>query len=439
MDDTIVSRLKKIDVIDFNKEYCTVENDGQFYVVRIDDNTTYRPEEFKKAQASVRRFIKGKPVKLADEWLLDPRRLHFPRGFIFDPSIQPVEKHYLEENPTAFNLWQGYAVIPQEGDVTPFLDYVKNVICDEDENNMHYLMSWLANIIQQPGNKPGTAVVLRGEQGIGKSLFASCIGGILGDRTYMELNDPELVVGRFSGHLKGKLLICADEGAFTTAKAANKLKGMITSEKITLEAKHKNPITVDNHLRVMITGNDPQIITANHDERRYFVLNVSPREKNNADYWKHMWEWRDNGGLAALHHYLKRYDSHGVNLRTVPQTGALMEQKIASLDDAGKWLYAMLQRGYFGQTPMWSKAQSCDSIRACFAEFHGLKQHVSANDSRIGRALREILPEVKKERPRLRGSLSPRQYVFPPLDDCRRAFERYLGGKIDWQEPESNN
>jgi hypothetical protein len=143
--------------------------------------------------------------------------------------------------------------------------------------------------------------------------------------------------------------------------------------------------------------------------------------------------------MAALHYYLKHYDIQDVNLRTVPQTGALMEQKLASLDDGGKWLYAVLQRGHFGQTPMWLKVQPCDSIRASFAEFYGLKHLISANDSRIGRALSEILPEVKKERPRLKSSVPQRCYVFPPLDDCRRAFELYLGGKIDWPEPESDN
>lgn len=434
--ETVPSRLTQEELLWFNKRYATVESEGQFLVIRLEDFTTYKPEEFKKALADKRRFVAGErqPIKLANEWLQDPKRLNYPYGFEFDPSIPPVKNHHLIKNRRTFNLWRGFATQPKEGNVQPYLDFVREVVCAGDNNVYRWLMSWQANLLQDPANKPGTAIVLRGEQGIGKSFFVSCIGNILGKNSFMEVNDPEHVVGRFGGHIKGKLLICADEGSFTSSKAAGKLKNMITAEVIALEEKYQRTITVVNHMRLMITGNDLQVITASRDERRYCVLDVSPTHKGDRAYWKKMHEWRDNGGLEALHHYLLHYPLEDVDLRTVPKTKALTDQKIASMDDVERWLLAVLFRGYIRQGPPWATPVPVSIIRASFAEFHGLKE-MSELDSRIGRKLNEVFPPFKKSRNRA-GDRQEYRYAFPSLDECRRMFEEYIGGEIDWPEPQ---
>ena len=432
--DTIISRLKKAEVEWFNNRYATVESEGQFYVIRISDFTIYKPEEFKKSHADKRRFIKKTPIKLADEWLIDPRRIHFSKGFMFDPVREPTtDPKKLRGQSTSLNLWRGYTVSSRKGDVQPYLDFVREIVCAGNEAAYNWLMAWQANIIQDPANKPGTCPVLRGEQGIGKSFFVSCIGGILGDHTFWEISEPELLIGRFSGHFKGKLLICADEGSFASKKAEARLKNLITADKQAIEEKHKNPIIIDNHMRIIITGNDPKIINASRDERRYLVLNVSSDKKNNAAYWDHMHEWKRNGGLAALHHYLKHLDISGVNLRQVPTTLALMEQKLANLDDIEQWIYDVLRRGYFAVPERWGCPIHGDCLRKSFCEYYGLKVPMSAHDSRIGRKINEIFPDVKKERKRYHSRLEYR-YIFPSLKECRGAFESYLNGQVEWPE-----
>lgn len=432
--ETIISRLKKAEVEWFNNRFATVESEGQFCVIRLSDFTIYRPEEFKKSHADKRRFIKKKPIKLADEWLIDPRRTHFPKGFIFDPSKEPVTDTRKLLGQKTLNFWRGFSIKPMEGNVQPYLYFVKEVVCDGDTDLYNWLMAWQANIIQNPANKPGTCPVLRGEQGIGKSFFVSCIGGILGDNTFWEISEPELLVGRFSGHFKGKLLICADEGSFASNKAAARLKNLITSDKQAIEEKHKNPIVIDNHMRIIITGNDAQIIVASHDERRYCVFNVSAVYKGDLKYWKKMHDWRDNGGLAALHHYLKNMDIGNIDLRTVPKTQALMEQKLASLDDIDRWIYDVLSRGCFSRRRRWGDYIPCETVRTSYAEYHGLKINMSQHDSSIGRRFREIFSDMKKRRPRTKYGSSLYCYYFPSLDECRRAFEAYLNGELEWPE-----
>lgn len=418
----------------FNSRYATVESEGQFLVIRLEDFVIYKPEEFKKAEADKRRMMNPDrpPLKLANEWLLDPKRLHFPYGFVFDPSIEPVENYLKEKQWTTFNLWKGFAVPPESGDVKPFLDFVREVVSSHDEALLQWIMAWLANIFQEPANKPGTALVLRGEQGIGKSFFVSCIGLILGHRNFIEVNDPEHTVGRFGGHLKGKLVLCADEGSFITGKASGKLKNLITADTIALEEKYKNTISVANHMRVIFTGNDLRLITASRDERRYCVIDVDPSRKGDMAYWKTMHEWRDNGGLAALHHYLLNYPIGNIDLRIVPKTKALTDQKIGSLDDVERWFLDVLRRGYIRPGPPWSAPVANSIIRHSYAEYYGLKE-MSGFDSSINRKLNEIFPHMKKSRKRNRGQ-QEKHYQFPSMDECRRIFAEYLNGEIEWPE-----
>jgi hypothetical protein len=53
----------------------------------------------------------------------------------------------------------------------------------------------------------------------------------------------------------------------------------------------------------------------------------------------------NNGGREALLHYLLNFDLTKVNLRTIPDTAALTEQKIESLSVNQQWWLDVLKRG----------------------------------------------------------------------------------------------
>ena len=53
----------------------------------------------------------------------------------------------------------------------------------------------------------------------------------------------------------------------------------------------------------------------------------------------------DNGGREALFHHLLNFDLKTVNLRTIPKTTALLDQKLSSLDAEQGWWLDVLSRG----------------------------------------------------------------------------------------------
>src|SRR5262249_49097706 len=63
-------------------------------------------------------------------------------------------------------------------------------------------------------------------------------------------------------------------------------------------------------------------------------------------YFKDLDEQMQNGGLAAMVHALLNRDISNFEVRDIPQTEALAEQKTLSLDSIDKWWVAVLDRGF---------------------------------------------------------------------------------------------
>jgi hypothetical protein len=427
--------LRPEELLWFNERYASLEIEGDYCVIRIKDRSVYSVEKFKQSLAHMTRAQGNRQMSLAEGWLADEGRRHFPFGVIFDPSSPPTA--YDPESPSQpdrFNLFRGFPVDPIEGDVAPFLDFTLNTICNGDKNLFEYVMAWLANIIQDPTKKPGTALVLRGDQGIGKGFFASCLGEVLGHH-YQEVNDPVSLVGRFNHHLRDKLLIYADEGSFSGRKATDKLKNMITSEQVLIEQKFRTPYNVDNFMRIIISGNHEWLIIASHDERRYCILDVSPRHQGDWSYWDKMFAWRDNGGAAALLHHLREYEIK-INLREIPKTRALWEHKLQSLDDFWNWYLDCLFSGDLGTGKNWEGWHPSDALLGSFLDHCG-KVYDRSSATQFGTLLKKRVPRVSKSRAAL-GGRQTYGYRLPPLHECRRAFEGRFGEELDWPEVAPN-
>ena len=53
--------------------------------------------------------------------------------------------------------------------IQPFLDHVREVIANNNEQVYKYILVWIASVLQKPSFKTETALVILGHQGTGKS------------------------------------------------------------------------------------------------------------------------------------------------------------------------------------------------------------------------------------------------------------------------------
>jgi Bifunctional DNA primase/polymerase, N-terminal len=103
---------------------------------------------------------------------------------------------------TCFNLYR--PPIIAQGDpvcAVPWLSHVHKVFPDDADQ----IVQWLAHRVQRPQEKINHALVLGGEQGIGKDTLLEPVKPAIGPWNFAEVS-PRHVLGRFNGFLKSVVL-----------------------------------------------------------------------------------------------------------------------------------------------------------------------------------------------------------------------------------------
>ncbi|WP_299812935.1 primase-helicase family protein [Tardiphaga sp.] len=372
-----------------------------------------------------------KLVPLGAAWISHPQRRQYEGiEFFPNPDGHPSRPNY-------FNLWRGFSVAPSSvGSYHVFKDHLLKNICNGDTKLYAYVFGWFAQIVQQPRQKAGTALVLRGRMGTGKSKLGEVFGSLINDH-YIQVDDARYVTGQFNVHMSDKLLMQPDEAVWAGDKSAEgRLKGLITSEYQMIEAKGGEPIRMPNYMRIVMTSNEGWVVPAGVDERRFCVLDVHPRCAENHEYFAEMQDQLDSGGRERLLHDLLSFDLKTVNFRSIPKTKALLDQKIRSLDSVDSYWYGRLCEGltttdgdgWHRQIP--TAVLFDDYVKSSMQIGERRRQSNSHFGERILRL------GAEKRRPSARSECGavarPYQYSFPSLSDARDLFEEVLGQPIDW-------
>ena len=365
-------------------------------------------------------MVNGKPAPLARYWLNHSRRRQY-EGLVFAPGRE-ITAHY--------NLWRGFAVEPRPGDCSKFLAHVQDNACRGNRTLFNWVVAWFADIMQHPAAKCGTSLVLRGKMGTGKTKIGDVIGSLLGDH-YVLVADPRYITGRFNSHLVSCLLLHADEGFWAGDKSAEgKLKDLITGDTHHIEFKGKEPIRVRNFVRLFVTGNPDWLVPAGLEERRFAVIEMGEARMQDHDYFAAIDVEMSNGGREALLHYLLNFDTSSVNLRQIPRTTALWEQKLASLTPEQGWWLDVLRAG---RLPGFSAAPGRVSVGTMFEDYVQHAQKSGARrrsiETQLGIFLRKMVPGVRKT---FEGTAKIATYTFPPLKECRAEFEKAVQAAGDW-------
>ena len=90
----------------------------------------------------------------------------------------------------------------------------------------------------------------------------------------------------------------------------NKLKDLITNERVRVERKGVDAFMVENCMNIMLQGNRVDIFKLDEFDRRFAVLDVASSDiANNPDYWDLRWAALRAGLPEAVHAWLDDYDT----------------------------------------------------------------------------------------------------------------------------------
>lgn len=411
-----------------NKIHAEVFMGGQSFVITEFINEKGKPDitlgrisELKMKYANKRVVIpdllkKLHDVSIIDAWVKNAKRRSYT-GIVFAP--QGTSDNF-------YNLFRGFSIPPVAGDCSLYFQHLLDNICRGNKEYCEYLLNWMAHMIQFPGELPGVAIVLRGPQGVGKGVATDELGRLV-EPHYIALTNMEQLVGRFTGHLKDKLLVYANEATWGGNKSAEgALKAMITDPDSSVEQKFKDVVRIDNYKRIMVSSNEDWAVPIGKDDRRFFVLDVGSDHKEDHSYFESIVNQMRNGGSEALMYELQNRDLTGFNVRKMPPTPFSFDLKLLSMDSSDQFIYEYLRTAIDESWTTHVRKSILHSEYIDWCTSHG-KKHKHAS-STFGKHLKRMIPSLEecKMKPEHFQDQGKRQmhHVFPELNTCRKEFEK---------------
>lgn len=430
-------------IAELNQKHFVVNIGGRTCIANLDYDPQMQREDLSfSTPADFRLRYSNRKLNdtyIADTWLESPHRAQY-KGVIFAPG---------KTVPGYFNLFKGFPVEPVPGDCSLFWTHLRENICSGNIEHFHFVKGWMAHAIQRPQELPGTAIVLRGQQGTGKGIFVEMFGKLFGNH-FLTVYNLEQVTGRFNSHIKNVLLLHANEVVCKDDKVGEGvLKGLITDPTVPIEYKGKDIITVPNFKRLIFATNEDWAAPLGMDDRRYLVLDVNPARKEDGAYFKAIIEQMKNRGLEALMYELQTEDLSNFDVRSIPFSKSNFEQKLYTAPPIVQWWYETLvdgcnSDGYSEES--WCLEVAHDKLFGLFVDWCNRARKHPATPIEFGRKLRNLLPGIELRETRRtvpasalcenqKGKGRTRSYVFPELQVCREAFQRFskTGSEI-WEE-----
>ncbi len=424
-----INEIKKINqtseekvIEEMNKKYAVIHTKSTYILVEKDDNTYVLDSRASLIHLHENDFFEdaeGKTKNKAKFWLKHPNRRTY-KNLIFDPT-RPG--HY-DGN---YNIFLGYSIEPKKGDCSLYWEHVREIICNGNEIHYKYVKKWMASVVQKP-DLLATALVLRGLQGTGKNKFVEYFGQIFG-KHFLTITSLNHIVGRFNAHLQNAYLILANEAIWGGDKReVGALKSIITDPTIFIEAKGKDGFQIKNCRHLIVCSNEDWAVPMDLDDRRFFVLDISPKHKEDTKYFKALHDQMSNEGVDALLYDLLHEDLNDFTPRIMPLNDAGFDMKMKSASSIEQYIYESLKAGSWdvrAGVPVGDFGdKACQILYGHYKEWcdeEGLKKKSSAE---FGKVLKKLIPSVKKERPTEEG-IRIWTYLFPSLKHCRIEFQQF--------------
>jgi hypothetical protein len=384
----------------------------------------------------------GEPVtmQLGKWWLLQQERRQF-EVIVFAPGQDPNG---------AYNLWRGFSCEPKEGDCSLFWGHVREHVCGGDGEIFEYVVGWMARTVQHPDSPGEAAIVMRGRMGTGKGIFANAFGSLWG-RHYIQITNSKHLVGAFNAHLRDCVVLFADEAFYAGDKQHKDiLKALITEERVVIEEKFKNVEQASNCTHIILASNSDWVVPAGVDDRRFLVLDIGDARIQDWKYFAAIRQQMENGGREALLYELQNKDISKFNVRDIPSTKALQDQKLLTLSSEEEWWFDKLSHGQLlGDTDYgWTERVRRDVLMNGYLTYaQRLGIHHRATSTALGKFLRRVCPKgwpktsqgfetMEDPYTGAEKRYRPYYYAFPSLEKCRAHWDANFGGPYPWDEPE---
>lgn len=334
------------------------------------------------------------------------------------------------------NMWKGFAVQPRPGSWALLKNLIFETYCQWDGVSYDYILNWLARAVQMPWEPAGTALVLKGEKGVGKGTLGRAFFELFGQHG-MQIGAEDKLIGRFNSHLRDCVALFADEAFYAGNKSGEgMLKAFITEPALVFEGKGKDPSMGRNYLHIIMASNMDWVVPAGMDsERRFAVFEVE--KGRSRKFFKELNHELNNGGREAMLHELLHRDISNFDVWQIPQTAALAAQKVHGMSLSAGWLLRAADSGWRMETAgTWQDlvepfdgaylVQDVYKSFLHYCEERSIRNQL--NEISFGISLRKYMPRGFPQKIRkMREGVSASYYVFPEAEGVADHIRKILG------------
>jgi len=222
---------------------------------------------------------------------------------------------------SSFNLYRPPQLALGDGSqAEPWIEHVQRVFGDD----AGHIIIWLAHRVQRPSEKINHALVLGGNQGIGKDTLLEPVKHAIGPWNFAEVS-PAHLLGRFNGFTKSVILRVSearDLGDVDRYSFYDHMKVYTAAPPDVLRCDEKNirEHSVMNVCGVVITSNHKQdgIYLPADDRRHYVAWSELSHEDFPAEYWNRMYRWYAEGGIGHVAAYLTQLNLSAFDPKAPP-------------------------------------------------------------------------------------------------------------------------
>ena len=260
-------------------------------------------------------FYKHENKQIVDACLYRPD-LHDPNNRIIKDGNMTYINKYIPCNLEALK--------PTEADLKPFFDLLDYLFPNKKEQK--HILDWLAHVVQYPGVKIRHSILVYSKDWqVGKGSLFDLMTDILGEDNCEPGNVKSILDKGVTFSEKCLVLIdeCSSTGDFKEKRnLVNDLKTIISEKRIQKRLLYVDYGAAKNFANFLIFTNNPDALTIDAKDPRYFVVDHYENRLDQKFYNKYH-EWRTNNGAKFVKWYLINRDlSKFNNMAPPPVTDA---------------------------------------------------------------------------------------------------------------------
>jgi hypothetical protein len=430
-------------------DYTYMFSDSEWKKLRATDN--YIIDKITSFTRQGTPNIKEEKFELAKEWLNWSKRKTY-KELVFDTSWVQSEK---PDDYPKYNTWYGLSTKPKEHkdqitNINTFWQLVNEVVCDSNPEVLNFIQNWYAHVVQKPYVKTAVALILRGQEGIGKNSIITPLQNIFGGNFGVYTN-MERLLGNFNADLMNKVIIYANEATWGGNKTKEGvLKALVTDKAWDIEMKGKDKFSSNNFVNLIVASNNDWCISASLDQRRYAFFNVNNLRKGDKEFWKHIYSFIETEEFTeALCYWLMQRNINNFSAyNEIPEILFNNGSDVVhmSIEHTQQFIVEWLSKALLEDLPpslkmVGTKELIADDLYIDYCKFCD-NMKIQHRDTEIT-FLRKVFGVSDKKVGWIPKELSFRKthnnkkvtcYLIPNIIKCRNHFEEHFcaGRKQDW-------